>query len=77
MYAKGTGVRQNYTEAFNWFSLAAEQGHTKAICNLAAMYASGVGTRKNIKKAKDLSLEAREAGEADCKSVSAKYIPAH
>ena len=37
MYSEGQGVPQNHKEAFYWYRLAAEQGHSKAQTNLDAL----------------------------------------
>ncbi len=41
MYAVGEGVKQDLAEARKWVTLAAEQGHKKAINMLAGNYLSG------------------------------------
>ena len=53
MYVQGQGVRQDDTQAEQWFRKAAEQGHAKAQYNLGAMYANGRGTRQNPVIAKE------------------------
>ena len=48
MYKSGDdGVKQSYTEAFKWFSLAAEQGNAEAQCDLGAMFWIGAGTEQS------------------------------
>ena len=38
MYRYGHGVKQDAKEAFKWFKLAAEQGHTISQFNLAMLH---------------------------------------
>jgi hypothetical protein len=37
----------NYTEAFKWYHLAAEQGHVGAQFNVAQMYLEGQGVKQD------------------------------
>ena len=37
MYDQGRGVKQDYVQAFKWFSKAAQQGHANAQYNLGAI----------------------------------------
>ena len=53
MYEEGKGVRQNYTQAEQWYRKAAEQGYANAQYNLGVMYAKGEGVRQNYKIAKE------------------------
>ncbi len=39
----GWGINKNLNNAFDWYSLAAKQGHTVAQFNLGAMFANGFG----------------------------------
>ncbi len=48
MYENGLGVSQDYTEAVNWYTKAAEQGWTDAQLNLGLMYAYGRGMPTNF-----------------------------
>jgi len=43
MHYKGTGVSQNYAEAFKWWSRAAKQGCVSTICGLGVLYRDGYG----------------------------------
>ena len=43
MYQNGQGVGQSDATAVKWFRKAADQGHAKAHCGLASMYAEGRG----------------------------------
>jgi TPR repeat protein len=47
MYAKGLGVRQDYTEAMKWVLKAAEQGDADAQHNLGIMYGRGEGVPRD------------------------------
>jgi TPR repeat protein len=50
------------TQAFKYYSLAAEQGLAIAQCNLAFMYARGEGTAKNMDKAVALYSKCAQQG---------------
>ena len=43
MYDIGLGVTQDYSEAFKWYKLAAEQGFAMAQSNIGNMYYEGLG----------------------------------
>ena len=47
MYDQGRGVRQDYTQAVQWYRKAAEQGDAQAQYNLGMMYAQGQGVRQD------------------------------
>jgi len=49
-----------YTEAFNWFKKAAENGHTRAWFNLGMMYKNGEGTAMNYETAFNCFSKAAE-----------------
>ena len=51
MYAKGTGVPQDYAEAVKWYRLAADQGLGRAQINLGNRYAQGEGVPKDLVQA--------------------------
>ncbi|MBT7531518.1 MAG: sel1 repeat family protein, partial [Gammaproteobacteria bacterium] len=42
-YAHGLGVKQNWGEAIQWYSRAADQGHALAQANLGSCYGAGEG----------------------------------
>lgn len=66
MYLYGlNGVEMNYKKAFEYYTLAAEQGDSVAINNLGSMYYGGVGVRKNIEKAAELFAEASDLGNVE------------
>ena len=50
-FLHGDGVPLNYVEAFRWLSLAAKQGASRAVLNLAYMYANGLGVQQNVPEA--------------------------
>jgi TPR repeat protein len=43
MYDKGQGVTQSYVEAFEWYMLAAKQGHTSSQMRIGLKYYKGEG----------------------------------
>ncbi|HEM9355462.1 TPA: sel1 repeat family protein, partial [Streptococcus agalactiae] len=47
-YDNGRGVRQDYTQAVQWYRKAAEQGLADAQYNLGMMYANGQGVRPRL-----------------------------
>ena len=50
-YAAGKGVKQDYALAYTWWKKAAEQGHVKAMVNLATCYEMGIGTIQDVSEA--------------------------
>ncbi|OXL45319.1 hypothetical protein CFT61_00770 [Segatella copri] len=65
MYYEGTGVAQNYNEAFKWYQKAADNGGTGAYIWLGVMYYNGQGVAQNYEKAFLWSKKAAENGAAD------------
>lgn len=61
MYYSGTGVPQDYAEAFKWTQMAAEQGHTNSQYNLGTLYYNGLGVRSDIFNNWPLSLVFRQS----------------
>lgn len=62
MYEFGRGVPQNYTEAFKWYCLAAEQDHAFAQYQLGLLYDKGFGVKRDFVEAhKWLNLAAAHA----------------
>ena len=51
MYASGTGVPQNKTEALKCYRLSAEQGEVTAQINLGVAYAQGDGVPQDLREA--------------------------
>jgi putative methionine-R-sulfoxide reductase with GAF domain len=58
-YAVGEGVKQDYSEAVQWFTKAAEQGHVRAQGMLGAYYMVGRGVPQDFEKAYFWSVLAR------------------
>ena len=46
-YLYGYEIDRDYDQAFRWLSAAAAQGASRAVLNLAYMYAQGLGTTQN------------------------------
>ena len=51
MYYEGTGVAQNYNEAFKWYQKAADNGAADAYVGLGVMYCKGQGVAQNYGEA--------------------------
>ena len=64
MYEQGQGVRQDYTQAAQWYRKAAEQGDAKAQFNLGVMYENRQGVRQDYKQAVQWYRKAAEQGDA-------------
>jgi len=62
-YATGEDVKQDYTEAVRWFSLAADRGHILAQATLGAYYWAGRGVQPNLTKAYFWSALAQAGGD--------------
>jgi hypothetical protein len=62
-YATGEEVKQDYTEAVRWFTLAAEQGHILAQASLGAYYWAGRGVPQDLTKAYYWSVLAQAGGD--------------
>ena len=63
-FMNGNGVPQNYTEAFNYFLKAAENGDSNSQERLGYLYYMGYGVKKNAAKAAEWWLKAAEQGDA-------------
>jgi uncharacterized protein len=50
-YLEGTEVQADYKKAFELLSTAASRGASRAVLNLARMYAEGLGIPKNTQEA--------------------------
>ena len=57
--------KDNYSEAFKFCSVAAEQGHPEAQFNLGYMYQYGQGVKQDYIKAVEWYQKAAEQGNAD------------
>ncbi|MGN0187296.1 MAG: tetratricopeptide repeat protein [Paludibacteraceae bacterium] len=53
-YYLGDSVKQNYKEAVQWYTIAADKGYPNSQNNLAICYLSGNGVSVNIEKAMQL-----------------------
>lgn len=51
LYATGTGVEQDWNEAYLWYQRASEKGHVRAMLQLGICNKEGLGTRKNAVEA--------------------------
>lgn len=58
------GIPQNYTEAFKYYTLSADQGNVEAINNLGYMYQVGLGTPINLEVGFGLIKTAADQGNA-------------
>ncbi len=66
-YATGEDVKQDYSEALRWFSMAAEQGHPAAQATLGLYYWSGRGVPPDLSKAYFWSVLAEASGDKTSK----------
>jgi GAF domain-containing protein len=71
-HATGEGVKQDYSEAARWFSLAAEHGNAQAQSVLAAYYWDGTGVPKDLSKAYFWAILARANGDEPSKLRAAE-----
>lgn len=65
MYARGTGVEQSSTRAFELFAEAAAQGWSQAMYNAGQCCLVGRGVDKNTERGIDLIRRAAELGNVD------------
>jgi len=63
MYDNGHGVIQDYKQAVNWYTKAAQQGHAEAQSNLGFMYSNGRGVTRDYKQAVNWYTKAAEQGD--------------
>ena len=82
MYNSGRGVPQDYTQAFIWYRLAADQGYAAAQYNLGVLYDTGQGVpQDDVEALKWSNLAAsRATGDhqtryADARDVVVKEMP--
>lgn len=61
-FDEGIGTVQNYKEAVNWYTKAAEQDNAKACNNLGNCYLHGNGVKKDRAKAMELFEKAKDLG---------------
>ena len=64
---------KDYKEAVRWFTMAVKQDSAPAKCNLAELYAKGLGVEKDVNEAKRLAREGFDQGAEYCEEVSEKY----
>ncbi|KAA8733318.1 sel1 repeat family protein [Acinetobacter qingfengensis] len=62
-YKKGIGVKQDQSQAFQWFKKAADQGIPSAQLNVGEMYANGLGVKSNLQQAKAYLMKAAKLGD--------------
>jgi len=73
-YALGkTSVTQNYSEAFRWFKLAADQNYPPSQYRLAICYRDGKGTETNVAESIAWLQCAASNGLANAQVVLGKY----
>ncbi|WP_295698474.1 tetratricopeptide repeat protein, partial [uncultured Neisseria sp.] len=65
MYVNGQGVRQDYTQAAQWYRRAAEQGVAQAQYALGVMYENGQGVHQDYTQAVQWYRRAAEQGDAN------------
>jgi uncharacterized protein len=65
IYHKGQGIKQDYKQAFVWYSKAAESGHAYAQNNLGFMYNKGEGVIKDYVQAHKWMNIASQNGDSD------------
>jgi len=62
IYAKGQGLKQNYTEAAQWYRKAADQGNAAAQAALGELYEAGQGVQNDDAEAAKWYRRAAEQG---------------
>ena len=63
-FEKGEGVEQNSTKAVEWYTKAAEKGHSSAMYNLGYCFEKGEGVEQNSTKAVEWYTKAAEKGNS-------------
>jgi hypothetical protein len=63
-FDKGEGVEQNLAKAVEWFTKAAEKGHSSAMSNLGRCFKKGQGVEQNLAKAVEWYTKAAEKGHS-------------
>lgn len=64
----GDGIPQDYTEAYNWFILAASNGQPVAMRNLGVYHESGLGVDQDIEKAASWYALAARHGDSGARA---------
>lgn len=65
IYEKGMGIDPDYAEAARWYRLAAEQGYTRSMVNLAYFYEQGLGVEQDLEQALNWYRDASGSSEDD------------
>ena len=60
VYMRGYKVKKNEKKAFQWATLAADQGIPEAQLYLGNMYIEGRGTRINTKKGREFNSRSKK-----------------
>jgi TPR repeat protein len=68
MYFKGLGTAQDYAQAFEWFSKAAERADPSAKTNLGYMYMYGRGVALDYAQARAWFRKAASMGSGSAKA---------
>ncbi|KAG2373129.1 hypothetical protein C9374_012861 [Naegleria lovaniensis] len=64
MYLNGTGVKKDFTQAFEWLEKAAHQGCPTAQFNLGLLYEKGDGVQQDLKQANEWYQKAAQHNNA-------------
>lgn len=78
LYAAGSGVEQDWNEAFLWYQRASEKGHVRAMLQLGICNKEGLGTRKNAVEAMRWIRAAAAKGDTKAQymlSTSSDIVP--
>ncbi|EFC35961.1 predicted protein [Naegleria gruberi] len=65
MFETGLGREQNYSEALEWYEMAAEQGDPEAQFTVGLFYEFGKGVEKDEEQAREWYWKAARCGHAD------------
>jgi len=65
-------VAQSYAQAFQWYLLAANQGHPESEYNIGLMYADGLGVDADPDESRVWLQRAAEHGVAEARGVLAR-----
>jgi TPR repeat protein len=68
MYAKGDGVKQDFSQAMLWYEKAAAQGDAQGQNNLGVLYYGGKGVKQDLSQAKLWWEKAAAQGHAAAKA---------
>lgn len=75
MYYTGTGVRQDYHQAFKYYVISANQGEAKAQNNLGVMYSKGQGVKQDYQKAFEWHMKSANQGHPKAQnSIGVMYF---